>query len=102
MKEVERKLALNEMGINPRNITYPARAPLYFQIPVAIVGGVVAVWWEMWHINNETHRMTRFRDKSALFGKPKGPDDTPSWGPSEPYPYRLTTIPRVGGSGEEK
>ncbi len=27
--------------------------------------------------------MTRFRDKSALFGGRKGPDDEPSWGDKE-------------------
>jgi hypothetical protein len=33
--------------------------------------------------------MTRFRDKSALFGGRKGPDDEPSWGEKE-YRFRFS------------
>ena len=36
----------------------------------------------------ESHRMSRFRDKSALFGKELGPNDPPSWGPPGPYKNR--------------
>uniref|UniRef100_E2J7F7 Putative NADH dehydrogenase n=1 Tax=Triatoma matogrossensis TaxID=162370 RepID=E2J7F7_9HEMI len=29
--------------------------------------------------DQETLRMTRFRDKSALYGRTLGPDEKPSW-----------------------
>merc|ERR1719458_1689960 len=35
--------------------------------------------------HQDINRMTRFRDKSALFGKEKGPDEEPSWGDKEYY-----------------
>ena len=34
-------------------------------------------------------RMTRFRDKSALFGGRKGPDDEPTWGDKE-YKWKFS------------
>lgn len=39
-----------------------------------------AGFWLGWFLDKkETERMVLFRDKSALYGRPMGPDDKPSW-----------------------
>lgn len=75
------RLSVLRAAINPRNISLNPNNPSYkeqfFWAGIVLVGG----WAAGTFIDREDqNRMVRFRDKSALFGKEKGPDDEPSWG----------------------
>ena len=76
------------MGINPRNIHLPARHPLSYPAQFAIGLGLLGIglWVDRKLVLLEHHRMTRFRDKSAMFGKVKADGEPPSWGTAGPYP----------------
>ena len=82
------------MGVNPRNIQLPGRGALGYPAQAMVVGVLwgVGLYAELYFLRKEAHRMTRFRDKSALFGKVKGPDDPPSWGPPGPYKAPLGNL----------
>ncbi len=78
------------MTINPRNFRVANAAPWYVQ-----VGGLALAWSAMafgaWLDRVEQHRMTRFRDKSALYaGANPDPENNPSWGPKGDYPYNYS------------
>jgi len=88
--------SLKKMGVNPRAIYWPTRAPTWAQLLIAIPIYTFGFTYEWFNWRNESWRMTRFRDKSALFGCDRT-DENPSWGPPGPYPYRITVIPRLGG-----
>ena len=76
------------MGVNPRNISLPGRHPIGYRAQFVIGMGILALgaYLDRAQLRLEAHRMTRFRDKSAMFGKVKAPGEPPSWGPSGPYP----------------
>jgi hypothetical protein len=76
------------MGINPRTINYvqgPSKAALAFSVAICFFSIGLGHFLE----KQEANRMTRFRDKSALYGGRKGPDDEPSWGDKE-YKWRFS------------
>ena len=79
------------MGVNPRNLKYSPRMPAYVSLPIVLGALGIAIVADQKFLSMEAHRMTRFRDKSAMYGKQLGPDDNPSWGPKGDYPdkYRL-------------
>ena len=76
------------MGVNPRNISLVKRHPLPYSVQAVLALGLLGLggWLEREKFRLEAHRMTRFRDKSAMYGKVKAPGEPPSWGPAEPYP----------------
>ncbi len=78
------RLSLLRQAVNPRivnlnNLLARGDSGLLMQFAQAglIVGGLVAGAYCEYR---EFDRQTKFRDKSLMFGKPKGPDDEPSWG----------------------
>uniref|UniRef100_T1I695 Complex I-MNLL n=2 Tax=Rhodnius prolixus TaxID=13249 RepID=T1I695_RHOPR len=54
-------------------------AGLSFVQYVALTLPVAALLVGRYLDNQETLRMTRFRDKSALYGRTLGPDEQPTW-----------------------
>jgi hypothetical protein len=79
------RLTVVRTALNPRNIEY-LYTPSY-KIQAVMFASVFGFGWPIGRYLEEQdqNRMTRFRDKSALFGKEKGPDDEPSWGAKEYY-----------------
>ena len=75
--------AIRAAAFNPRNFVYNPPAPYSMQFAAFFVS--VGLSWVGGNYleHQEISRMTRFRDKSALFGKELGPDDPPSWGDKE-------------------
>ena len=67
------------MGINPRNLAVRTNAPLPFQVG-AFLFTLSALGLGMYIDRVEAYRLTRFRDKSMLYGKPKAEGEAPSWG----------------------
>ena len=72
-------------ALNPRNVAYIKNAPYSMQVAYVVLGFAICVPLGSYLERQEHNRMSRFRDKSALFGKEKGPDDEPSWGDKEYY-----------------
>lgn len=74
---------LDNPRLNPRNIQFYQRvsykAQTFWGIVVIGTASIAGAYLERQEIN----RMRRFRDKSALYGSEKGPDDEPSWGDKE-------------------
>ena len=74
---------LDNPRLNPRNIEFAPstsyKSQTFWFIVVMAASGFAGHHLERQEIN----RMRRFRDKSALFGSEKGPDDEPSWGDKE-------------------
>merc|ERR1712096_177576 len=79
-KLVNMKLSLIRSALNPRNMQYYPAAPYSYQFSVVFVGFAIGLPFFDWFERQDENRLTRFRDKSALFGKELGPDDPPSWG----------------------
>ena len=77
-------------GLNPRNLTNYPVMPYKYQAVISVGIVVVGVTAGYYFERQEFNRMTRFRDKSALFGKQLGPDDPPSWGDKE-YAWRVSS-----------
>ena len=78
------------MGINPRNIQYitpPSYRVQALVLTICLSGAYFGHYLE----KQEVNRMTRFRDKSALYGGNKGPDDEPSWG-DKTYKWRFSEM----------
>lgn len=75
------------MGINPRNLSIRPQPGLAQNVIGLSLFLVFGLYGEKLYWKTESWRMTRFRDKSAMFGKELGPNDPPSWGPPGPYPY---------------
>ena len=76
------------MGINPKTINYIRAPSLIVQAGVyafCLSGAALGHYLE----KQEANRMTRFWDKSALYGGLKGPDDEPSWGDKE-YKWKFS------------
>ena len=82
-------------AFNPRNIHYAPRASYKFQFGVGAVLIAVGHTVGQYIEEQENNRMTRFRDKSALYGSEKGPDDQPSWGcKDEDFKWNFSKWPR--------
>ena len=79
------KLTAIRTALNMRNIHHIEQLPYKFQIPYAIGVLVFSVTLGNYIDKQDMYRQTRFRDKSALYGKEKGPDDPPSWGEKDYY-----------------
>ena len=79
------RLTAVRAALNPRNIAY-VYTPSY-KHQFASLALALGVGWSVGRYidRQDKNRMSRFRDKSALFGKEKGPDDEPSWGDKEYY-----------------
>ena len=79
------KLSILRAAMNPRNVQYhyfPTYKVQSFWAAVVLATGIpLGLYLE----HQDVNRMTRFRDKSALYGKEKGPDEEPSWGDKEYY-----------------
>ena len=74
---------LDNPRLNPRNIEYFPRVSYKSQIFWGAVMLAVSYVAGNYIERHEMNRMRRFRDKSALFGSEKGPNDEPSWGDKE-------------------
>ena len=79
------RLTAVRAALNPRNIAY-VYTPSY-KVQFAGLAFAFGVGWPLGRYldRQDKNRMSRFRDKSALFGKEKGPDDEPSWGDKDYY-----------------
>ena len=75
--------AIRRAAFNPRNFVYNPPAPYSMQFAGFFFALTVSYFVGDYLDRQEQNRMTRFRDKSALFGKELGPDDPPSWGDKE-------------------
>ena len=77
------RLTAIRAALNPRNIAY-IYTPSY-KVQIVMLAFALGAGWPIGRYieAQDRNRMTRFRDKSALFGKEKGPDDEPSWGDKE-------------------
>lgn len=75
-------------GINPRNLTIEAPTPSFFKaVRDALIIIPIIFTVSHWLTEDEFHRTSRFRDKSALYGGINpDPENNPSWGPKTPYP----------------
>ena len=85
------------MGVNPRNIHLPGRHPLSYPVQFALATGILVtgMWLDRELLRLEAHRMTRFRDRSAMYGKVKAEGEPPSWGRAGPYPnWARVNLPR--------
>ncbi len=78
------RTSLLRHGTNPRNVNlhnllvekYPSH--LYHWACFSLVTAVFGIGHYLEQV--QLDRMSKFRDKSAMFGKDLGPDDPPSWG----------------------
>ena len=81
--------------LNPRNFEYVPSASYKLQIAWLALLLPVAFTVGEYIEQQEFNRMTRFRDKSALYGSEKGPDDEPSWGCKESeFKWNFSKWPR--------
>lgn len=89
------RAALDNPRLNPRNIHFAPRASYKLQFGAGAVFFVVGWTIGKYIEEQDNNRMTRFRDKSALYGSEKGPDDAPSWGcKDEDFKWNFSKWPR--------
>ena len=87
------RLTAVRAGLNPRNINYFYQPSYKVQIAQALLVFAIGIPGGNYLERQEQNRMSRFRDKSALYGTEKGPDDEPSWGDKE-YIWQFSKMPR--------
>ena len=82
------KTGLTAGGITPRNLKFdPESTNVGRSVLECLIVLPVFYAFGCWLLEDEMHRTSRFRDKSALFGGLNpDPENNPSWGPKEPYP----------------
>ena len=89
------RAAMNDPRLNPRNIKFSPQVPYKVQAAYGIFAVVVFGSLGEYVQKQEVNRMTRFRDKTALYGSEKGPDDEPSWGCKEKdFKWNFSQWPR--------
>lgn len=58
---------------------HPLMPELLKNVAIGITIPAIAVWAGHWFDRQEDLRMTKFRDRSALYGRELKPGEKPSW-----------------------
>ncbi len=79
------------MAINPRNLPMREMPPTWMRVTgmFVIIG---SAWLSDWFNRQEAWRLSRFRDKSALYGgrNVDADENNPTWGPKGRYKWNFS------------